>query len=386
MKILYHHRTASADGQAVHIEEMISALRECGHEVRVVAPDRVSGNATVCKLTWVHRLKRLLPKHVYELLELAYSGIAYHRLSQVVHEFKPDILYERYNLYMIAGVLVNRRYRLPMLLEVNSPLVEERSLHGGLGFPRMAAWAEGLVWRAADRVLPVTHVLAEYVEAYEVPKSRIYVIPNGINESHFSNSPCSDEAKCALGLGGRLVLGFTGFVREWHGMDKVIRWMANAHVPHLAHLLIVGDGPVRAELENLALALGLSSRVTFTGVISREHVPQYVAAFDIALQPAVVPYASPLKLFEYLALGKAIVAPDTPNLREVLEDGRNALLFSPSEKGSLEAALDSLCSDADLRDRLGSGARCTIGERDLTWHGNARKVEALGKQLVAEKV
>ena len=178
-----------------------------------------------------------------------------------------------------------------------------------------------------------------------------------------------------------MVLGFTGFVRDWHGMDQVIRWMATAEAPREARLLFVGDGPVRADLETLARELGLQDRVRFTGVVARDAVPAYVAAFDVALQPAVVPYASPLKLFEYLALGKAVVAPNQPNIAEVLVDGDNALLFDPKLPGALQAALARLSGDAALRDKLGQGARATIHRMDLTWLGNARRVVALGERL-----
>jgi glycosyltransferase involved in cell wall biosynthesis len=80
----------------------------------------------------------------------------------------------------------------------------------------------------------------------------------------------------------------------------------------------------------LALDHNLQERVTFTGVVPRERIPEYVAAFDIALQPAVVPYASPLKVFEYLALGKAIVAPRQPNIEEILTDRLNAFCLIPT--------------------------------------------------------
>lgn len=385
MKILYHHRTASADGQAVHIEELVGALREQGHEVCVVGPTRPEGNSMGHKVVWVHRLKLLLPKSVYELMELAYSLIAYCRLVKVVREFKPDLLYERYNLYMLAGVLLCRRFHLPFLLEVNSPLLEERLKHDGLSLLRLARWAEGTVWRAADAVLPVTQVLADYVTACGVPVDKVLVLHNGINKSHFLAAPAQEAAKLKLGLNEHTVLGFTGFVRDWHGVDKVIRWMASGGESINAHLLVVGDGPARKALELLSLQLGVAGRVTFTGIVPREQVPDYVAAFDIALQPAVVAYASPLKLFEYLALGKAIVAPDSANLREVLVNERNSLLFAVDQSGAMEAALSRLCGDAALRRRLGAGALATIDEQQLTWLDNARKITSLGRDIVKLK-
>lgn len=380
MKVLYHHRTASKDGQAVHIEELIGALRQQGHEVRVVAPEIGAGGEMGDDATLVHKLKAALPKAIYELLELAYSFVAYRRLLKAALEFNPDFLYERYNLHLLAGAMLKRKLGLPLLLEVNAPLAEERGHFGGLGLPRLARWAEGRAWRAADYVLPVTRVLAGHVAAVGVPYSRIVVIPNGINRDHFAAAPAPSVARERLGFAGHLVLGFTGFVRDWHGVDRVIRWMATEDAPANAVLLVVGDGPVRSDLERLADNLGLHGRVRFTGVVPRERVPEHVAAFDIALQPAVVTYASPLKLFEYLALAKAVVAPRQPNIEEILTDGDNALLFDPAVPRALEHALTRLCADSALRNRLAASAAATIDRLDLTWLGNARKVAQLGQR------
>jgi len=381
MKILYHHRTASKDGQAVHIEEMIAALRDLGHEVLVVAP-QPAGPGMGGEVGWVQQLRARLPKALYECMELAYSVVAYLRLARAAKAFRPDVIYERYNLFLLAGLMLKRRHRVPLLLEVNAPLVDERTRFGGLGLPWLARWAEGLAWRGADVVLPVTRVLGEHVRRRGVPPERIVTIPNGINEAHFAGAPSPADARATLGWQGALVMGFTGFVRDWHGVDRVLHWMAGPDAPANARLLVVGDGPARAELERLSTALALGERVRFTGVINREDVPAHVAAFDIALQPAVVPYASPLKLFEYLALGKAIVAPRQPNIEEVLQDGENALLFDATVPGAFESALTRLCADDRLRDRLAAGSAATIGRMGLTWRGNAQRVSALAGNLL----
>jgi glycosyltransferase involved in cell wall biosynthesis len=141
-------------------------------------------------------------------------------------------------------------------------------------------------------------------------------------------------------------------------------------------LVVVGDGPVRASLEEQAAALGLADRVRFTGLQPHEKIPALVAGFDIALQPRVVDYASPLKVFEYMAAGRAIVAPDQANIREVLRDGETALLFDPARPEAMWQAIARLAADADLRRRLGQAARAEIGRRDYTWAGNARRVAA----------
>jgi glycosyltransferase involved in cell wall biosynthesis len=388
MRILYHHRTASKDGQAVHIDEMVQALRDLGHEVRVVAPemaDQGQGDAMGADVGWVQRLRERLPKAVYECLELGYSVVAYRRLAQAARAFKPDVLYERYNLYLLSGLLLKRRLGIPMLLEVNSPLVDERMRFGGLGLPALGRWAERSVWRGADVVLPVTHVLATHVHAVGVPPARAVVIPNGINLAHFAQAPEPAAAKAALGWPDALVLGFTGFVRDWHGVDRVLHWMASGNAPAHARLLVVGDGPARADLEALAAQLHIADRVRFTGVVPRQQVPALVAAYDVALQPAVVPYASPLKLFEYLALGKAVIGPKQPNLEEILTDGDNALLFDPHEAGAMEATLTRLCNDSALRARIADGSARSIERLGLTWRNNAQRVTALAEALCARQ-
>jgi glycosyltransferase involved in cell wall biosynthesis len=381
MRILYHHRTASADGQAVHIDEMVGALRSLGHQVLVVGPAR-RAEGMGASIGWVSRLKSALPKGLYELLELGYSFVALARIARVIGQFRPHVIYERYNLFLLSGLMAKRCFRVPLLLEVNSPLLHERSRGDGIALARLARWAERSAWRGADRVLPVTHALSKYVLASDVPIERVIVVSNGVNMAHFAGAPKADDAKARLGLAGRLVLGFTGFVREWHGVDKIIRWMAESGAPDTTHLLVVGDGPARQSLERLARELHVEQRVTFTGVVSREDIPDYIAAFDIALQPAVVPYASPLKLFEYLALGKPIVAPKMPNVEEILTDRTNAVLFDTDSPTGLAEALRLVVANADLRNRLAAAAARTIQERQLTWVDCAARVTSVCEVLV----
>ena len=383
MKILYHHRTRSKDGQYVHIEEMISALREQGHEVIVVAPSTADKEEFGADAGIVKLLKRHLPKFCYELMELAYNVLAYRRLAKAVKKHKPDCLYERYNLFLPAGIWIKRKFRLPMLLEVNSPLYEERAKYDGISLKRLAKWSQKFTWGNADYVLPVTQVLADTVQSYGVEPERIVVIPNGINIKRFEHAPDTVAAKTALGLNNKLVLGFTGFVREWHGLDKVVEMIAKDLPGAERHLLIVGDGPARESLERQAATLCVQDRVTITGIVDRDTVAQYVAAFDIALQPAVVAYASPLKLFEYLMLGKAIVGPAQPNIEEILTDRHNALLFDPHDPKGLATAVRILCEDAELREHVAHNAKETISRKQLTWHANAQRAAELFKGLLA---
>ena len=384
MKILYSHRTRSADGQHVHISELTSALSSRGHEIIMAGPASSAQNEIGNQQQSTKRgLKDWIPAPLYEAAEFGYSVPAYGRIYKLAAAHAPDILYERYNLYFHAGVWLKKRLGIPMLLEVNAPLVEERAAHGNLALNGFARRSERSIWRSADKVLAVTKVLAEHIIAAGVSPEKIDVIHNGVSDE-FLEPYNGQEIRSKYNLDGKTVLGFTGFMRTWHGVDRGIRFLAQSDRKDL-HLLLVGDGPAKDALQDLAAELGVQSQVTFAGTIGREMLPKYIAAFDIALQPAVVSYASPLKLFEYMALSKPVVAPNSANIKEILTHGEDGLLFDKSDDQAFEAALTSLVEGQELRSRLGAAARESLCRQGLTWHENARRVEGHAETLMGSK-
>ena len=127
-------------------------------------------------------------------------------------------------------------------------------------------------------------------------------------------------------------------------------------------------------LERTVEALKLKDKVIWTGTVQHEGVPDVLAAVDVALQSEVTTYASPLKLFEYMAAGKAIMAPRRPNIQEIVEDERTALLFEPGNLEEMENVLRRMALDAALRRRLGESARARLNEGGFTWDTNAKRV------------
>jgi glycosyltransferase involved in cell wall biosynthesis len=382
MRILYHHRILARDGMRVHIAEIVAALRRRGHTVVVLGPDSgadaaggAHARAGVGLAGWLGRLRGHVPVWLGEGLELAYNLAAWARLRRAVRTHRPDVIYERYNLFLLAGVWLKRLHGVPLLLEVNAPLAEERAVHGALTLRALARWAERHVWRNADMVLPVSHALAAHIRAAGVPDSRITVIPNGAHLDARPGEGERDALRADLGLTGKVVVGFVGFVRPWHGLERVLDAFAAADRSDL-HLLVVGTGPAVADLESRAAALGLTESLTVTGAVSHAAVTAYLAVFDVALQPDVTPYASPLKLVEYMAAGCAIVAPDRANVRELVAPDDSALLVPPGDAAALGAAIRRLASDPGLRARLGAAARRTLAERGQTWDGNADRIAA----------
>jgi len=381
MRILFHHRIASRDGQSVHLEELMKALKTLGHDVILVGPAAFAETKFGGSNSAVDSIKKLIPAWLYEPLEIAYNLKAYLRLRAAVLQHKPDIIYERFSLYLFAGVWARKRFGLPLILEVNSPLFEERAKNDGLRLHRIGRWAQGTIWRNVDHAFPVTGVLAKTVESYGVPSSRITVVPNGVDPARFQAAP---KAAAQAGPDGKpvIVLGFTGFIRDWNAVHRLIDFAALHRDAYDIRVLVVGDGPARASLEEHAKKQGIPDRLTITGIVGRDEVTRHVTSFDIAVLPDVTPYSSPLKLFEYLQLGSAIVAPDMENIREILTEGHDALLFA-KDPGALEAALLKLCADPALRTRLGAAAKDTITRKSLTWVNSAERVIAVAQKLVA---
>ncbi len=375
MRILYHHRIASKDGQYVHVEELTNALKDAGHELLFVCPEFADKAEFGNEGGIATRLKQRLPKALYEILELAYSLLIAVKLIRAIIQFKPDFIYERYNLYQPMGVIIARLFRLPILQEVNAPLAQERQRYSGLALPKFAKAVENFTWRWSSKVLPVTDVLADHVRAAGVPEHRIAVVPNGINNKVLKklDQRASNPGK------ERINIGFVGFIHPWHGLDKALDAIAELNDKRI-HFMCVGEGDIRPELEHQARNLGIAEQVTFTGLVSRDQIFDYVAQFDITLQPSVTEYASPLKLFEYLAAGTLVIAPDMPNIREILDDA-SALLFDPQDPSGfvkqLMHAMRNFEELAPMRER----ARQLIDVKSLTWQDNAQRVVSMAQEL-----
>ena len=396
MRILYHHRIRADDGQAVHVRELIGALRALGHEVvecalvpktgaRATGAEQSGAAAPPARRGWWQRLA--LPRTAVEVLEVLYDHRGRAMLRAAARMLRPDVIYERHALHCRAGLDVARELGVPLLLEVNSPMVVEMRQLGRLRFPARASRTERVVLAGADAVLPVTGVLADMLVEAGARRERVHVIGNGAAPERYGEP----TARAAAALRARwdlpadaFVLGFVGYMRPWHRLDLVLAAMRRPELTPLV-LVLMGRGPALEPLRAAAAAAGLVDRVRVLGEVPADLLPAHVMATDAALIPAINPWASPLKLFDSFAAGVVTVAPDQPNLRESIADGEDGVLFRPGDDGDLARVLAHLCADRERARRIGAAGRARLLAERWTWAGNAERVTTIAERLLRER-
>jgi len=385
-----------AKGAAVHVRELCRALAALGHEVRVYTP-RSGGpppadfGVTVREVPLdagdARAVERLAadpeagPAAAAAVRAMLYAGGLGHRLAAEMEAFRPDCVYERYALFGTAGLALARARGIPLLLEVNAPLADEQAAHRSLAFAAAARAAERELLAGADHVVAVSDAVGAWAEAQGADRSRVTVLPNAVDPARFVLSGAERaRLRSRLGVLGRPVIGFVGSLKAWHDVPTLIQAVRLLHRQGVeAHLLVVGDGPERARLDGLVAAAGLAGSTTFTGAVPHAEVARWLAAMDLTVAPygpAAGFYFSPLKLYEYMAAGRPVVAADIGQIRGAVRHGITGLLYPPGDAEALAGAVETLAADPALAAMLGESGRAWV-RRHRTWAGNAAQVVAL---------
>ncbi len=424
-------------GASIHVRELVAAFAETGHSVRVISPamdDLDRGNnqngeraqsispplhlfsfapvrhpqvssAIQQRVTFfpalppreryfklmqeledLDRLWGVKTRLRQELRNLLYNLTLYEKARDYLLFHNVDLIYERYTLFSYAGIRLARELGVPHILEVNAPLVYEQQKMRGLEMKALAQALEHRIWRETDGVVVVSQRLHELVASCGVPEARIHLQPNAVDPKRFVllQEKGSDMVRATHQLENKCVIGFIGSLKVWHGVVTLIEAFKKlcAECPQV-RLVIVGEGPERESLEKYTHDHGLDDAVIFTGNVSYDDIPYYIAAMDITVAPYIPNenfYYSPIKIFEYMVMGKAVVAAKIGQIQEVISEGQTGLLFEPGDTDGLMAALQQFVKDARLRQRLGENAKAWV-QRERTWEKNAQQVITIAREL-----
>lgn len=380
MNILYHHRTQGSGVEGVHIRGIVDAFRQLGHKVTLVSPPGI--DPYICSKTesgpsglsraWKMFAKNA-PEIIFELSEVLYNFWAYNRMAALARKEKFDFIYERYALNTFAGLDISRKYKIPLILEVNDSALIERVRK--LKVTGLAKTNERKVFEGAFAIVTISSYFKKVIVESGVRAKKIFVIPNAVDEAKFPIDNDSNlEIRREYSLEDKMVIGYVGSFLQWHGVDLLLESFEAAIKSRPdARLLLIGDGPTFGAIRKRVEGNGLKDFIIFTGKVSHEKVASYIQAMDICVIPDSNAYGSPMKLFEYMASGKAVVAPRLLPMEDVIKNGDNGILFDPGSKSALSASLELLINDNTARNRIGRSARTAV-LGNHTWIKNASTV------------
>jgi glycosyltransferase involved in cell wall biosynthesis len=372
-----------AGGSVAHVAGVLNGLDALGLAPRFLTPQAMPGVRPSVEV-------RLLPR-ARRFLDFPATSVRHHNLLHLRHLETmlagTDIswLYHRYSLGSFSAGLAAHRLSVPLVLEYNGSEVWARrfwSAAGGEG--STDAKVEQAMLRAADVVVVVSEPLRQELVERGVEDRRILVNPNGVDTDRYNPDVDGEGTRRRLGIDGRTVIGFIGTFGRWHGAEVLAQayrelWRRKPEVAATTHLLMIGDGPMMPEVRRRMD--GLES-VTVTGTVPQDQGPAFLAACDILVAPHVPNadgsqfFGSPTKVFEYMAMGKGIVASRLGQIGEVLDDGQTALLVEPGSVEGLVTGIDRLLADPGLRNRLGAAAR-ERATRSHTWRAHAERIAAM---------
>lgn len=370
-RIIIHHRTQGKGVEAVHLQGIAGGMRECGHKTKIVSPPGVGVSTDEGKKGVVRSIAGNAPQFFFECLELAHNPVALMQLMNTNRDFGCDILYERYAFLGTAGACAAFLWKVPFILEVNY------TVHNDLGVRSrsktllpLTRLLEHMVFKKASLLMPVSSRLAVQLAERGYDERKILVSPNAVDPSGFQVNRGQPEG-LTQGLFRKqpdVVIGYVGSFAPWHRVDLLIDSCISAakSVNMNIGLMLIGDGGNKASHMERASCLPGNLHMVFPGFIPHGSLPGYIAAMDIAVMPHSNDYGSPMKIFEYMALAKPVVAPDFGPLRDAINHGRDGLLFTPEDPGELTRALSSLVRDPEQRQAMGHMARLRV-EKDHNW-------------------
>jgi glycosyltransferase involved in cell wall biosynthesis len=384
LNVLYLHRTRGQGVEGVHIRGIIDSFKTLGNSVIIVSPGDDNKNNNENKNPGVKQENRKLnkifriisektPEIIFELIEIAYNVIAARKIKAVKKLYDFELIYERYAFFGIMGAIYANKWHIPLILEINyttkNDLVRKRSV---ILKPFSRAAERWVLRQAAGLVVVSSFIKEQLVNEYDIPSEKIKITPNAADPELFRMNISPIKTVSGVNIEEKKVCGFVGGFYPWHGVDLLINAFSDiSDKAENAVLLLIGDGPERGNIKEKVKELKLENKVIFTGEIPHKELPKYVAAFSVGIMPDSNNYGSPMKIFEYMALGKPVVAPDYGPILDVIISGTQGLVFEKNDRHSLSKVLLKIFTDEQLLITMGHEARKCI-EKERNWLNNTK--------------
>lgn len=309
-----------------------------------------------------------------DLVRVLMSRVNAHRAWRELHG-EVDWVYERFAvLQSLGGVF--KRVGVPWILETNGPFFyEAKTERRSIALASLARHREISAYQSCDVLVCVSEALKEIIIAEaKIPSHKVLVVPNGVDTTFFD--PGKHRPRRFF---RELVVGFVGSLIGWQGLDLLFQSMAELRTEgvELASV-VVGDGPMRGNWEGRVRELGLSDRVRLVGRVRGDEVPSYIAGFDLGYSGQVPlkmgkMYHSPLKLYEYMAMAKPVLASAFEDARRVVRDGHSGFLFEPGNGQELKKALLRAYQAREALPEMGRRAQAVV-QTEHSWVARVREM------------
>lgn len=363
-------------GGSVHVQAVAEGLARLGHEVHVAT--QPNGDWPEGPVHW----HAMAPPLGQQALRWARTP----RVAALGRAVRADVVIERYYNFGGEGILAARRLGVPAVLEVNAPVIDypgssKARIDRALLVEPMRRWRDRLCRLSSLFVTPSADILPAWVD-----RQHVLEIEWGADVDHFQPHPPGpapfprdpDRITCV----------FAGAFRSWHGAVHLAAALARLHGSGDSRFgaVFIGDGPERPTVERVSRGV---PGIRFTGAIAHTLLPACLSQADIGVAPfdpvkhaplRLGFYWSPLKIFEYMAVGLPVVAPSLPRLHRLIEHEREGLLYDAQDPRGIDQALIRL-ADPDLRRQMGAAARARV-VRDFSWEAHCRALEARLRALV----
>ena len=364
--VITNSRIPSLTANSIQAMKVCQALAQLGHEIRLYAPREIEpadwgqlaahyGLSTPFEIEWLPSAPRLK----------RYDFTIYSILA--ARKFKADLIYT----WLLNPALVALWLGMPTILEIHAEIT------GKIG-----PWMMRRFWRSSTRkrMLVTTRPLraaVETVAGLTLPEDAVQIAPNGVDPSQYESLPNAAEARHQLDLEDMLTVGFTGHIYPGRGADLLFELAKR--MPEISFLW-VGGTPDEVAYWRDQLANAGASNVTMTGFVEHSRLPLYQSATDVLLMPYgrsisassgqdIAEVINPMKMFDYMAVGRAIISADLPVIHEVLNDG-NAVFCEPGNTDAWESTLRDLLTDEPRR--LSLGAQAQVDVTRYTWIARAK--------------
>jgi len=329
-------------------------------------------------------------------------------INEILYNFKVikllknknyNFIYQRYHGYSFCGAYLSKKWKIPFILEFNSSDIwklkhwknRKNTFKKTFGFvydylfqiPTISK-IENYNLKSADLIVVISKPLKDYLISVGVPGNKILVNPNGVDVNKYNPNINASDIKEKYNLKNKVVLGFIGTFGPWHGAENIVKAYGELlklypEYKNTTQLLMIGNGPRMSEVKEYIKKYKIKDKVILTGLIPQEEAPKYLSVCDILIN-ATVPnpdgsefFGSPTKIFEYMAMGKAIISSNIGQLSEILEDKKTAILVKPADIKELMNAMKILIENEKLRKKFGINARKIVEEK-YTWDKHVERI------------